>query len=205
MLSMVKFCNGINRFFPIKHFPLSNPGNKIDQLRRMLLAADSSGCYIAANAYEDQLAVFCVNDWKISWLFSVSMTGNDIIDKMIIGHSKSEGTECIFDLQKTRIYGTIWSMCFISLDSGQPSKELNPLFAIILQSTTSDLLILRLVKVNSDRGCGAFCSEQGSSVSSFASSPDETETETTTNFELLYSRAAAKVIAYGSASEQDVT
>lgn len=35
-------------------------------------------------------------------------------------------------IQKNSISGTIWSMCFISQDPSQPSKEHNPVLAILL-------------------------------------------------------------------------
>jgi hypothetical protein len=51
----------------------------------------------------------------------------------IIYPSESEGSASTSrTMQKTSIKGTIWSMCFISLDSRQPSKEHNPVLAIIL-------------------------------------------------------------------------
>lgn len=51
----------------------------------------------------------------------------------IIYPSESEGTASTSrSIQKTSIRGTIWSMCFILLDSRQPSKEHNPVLAVIL-------------------------------------------------------------------------
>ncbi|XP_027188726.1 uncharacterized protein [Cicer arietinum] len=133
-LSLLTFCNEMNRFFPITHVQLSNPGNTRDLPGRML-AVDSSGCYIAASAYEDRLA-----------LFSMSMTGSDIIDERIIYPSESEGTASTSrTTQKTSISGTIWSMCFISLDSRQSIVEHNPLLAIILNrrgALLNELLLL---------------------------------------------------------------
>lgn len=35
-------------------------------------------------------------------------------------------------IQKTSIHGAIWSMCFISQDSRQLSKEHNPVLAVII-------------------------------------------------------------------------
>ncbi|CAL0326673.1 unnamed protein product [Lupinus luteus] len=133
-LSLLTFCNEMHRFFPITHVELSNPGNPRDLPGRML-AIDSSGCFIAASAYEDRLV-----------LFSMSMTGNDIIDERITYPSEGEGTAGTSrSIQRTSIRGTIWSMCFISQNSRQPSKEHNPLLAVILNrkgSLLNELLLL---------------------------------------------------------------
>ncbi|XP_061372111.1 pre-mRNA-splicing factor RSE1 isoform X1 [Gastrolobium bilobum] len=133
-LSLLTFCNEMHRFFPVKHVQLSNPGNTRDLPGRML-AVDSSGCFIAASAYEDRLA-----------LFSMSMTSSDIIDERIIYPSESEGTSSTSrSIQRTRMRGTIWSMCFISQDSRQPNKEHNPLLAVILNrrgALLNELLLL---------------------------------------------------------------
>lgn len=135
-LSLLTFCNEMNRFFPITHVQLSNPGNIRDLPGRML-AVDSSGCFIAASAYEDRLALFSM---------STSMTGSDIIDERIIYPSESEETASTSrTMQKTSISGTIWSMCFISLDSRQPIKGQNPVLAIILNrrgALLNELLLL---------------------------------------------------------------
>ncbi|XP_006429953.2 probable splicing factor 3B subunit 3 isoform X2 [Citrus clementina] len=129
-------CTG--RFFPVAQVHLSNPGNSRHQLGRML-AVDSSGCFIAVSAYEDRLG-----------LFSLSMSsGSDIIDKKICYPSESEvDTSASRIAQKNRISGTIWSMCFISTDPRQPSKEHNPILAIILNRRGALLNELLLVGWN---------------------------------------------------------
>lgn len=121
-LSFLCFCNEMHRFLPVAQVQLSNPGNSRHQLGRML-AVDSSGCFIAVSAYEDRLG-----------LFALSMSsGSDIIDKKICYPPESEGdTSASRSAQKSSISGTIWSMCFISTDPRQPSKEHNPILAIIL-------------------------------------------------------------------------
>ncbi|KAK2418647.1 Cleavage and polyadenylation specificity factor (CPSF) A subunit protein [Trifolium repens] len=138
-LSLLTFCNEMNRFLPITHVQLSNPGNIRDLPGRML-AVDSSGCFIAASAYEDRLALFSM---------STSMIGSDIIDERIIYPPESEGSASTSrTMQKTSISGTIWSMCFISLDSRQPSKEHNPVLAIILNKRGALLNELLLLEWN---------------------------------------------------------
>ncbi|XP_006481686.1 uncharacterized protein LOC102624787 isoform X2 [Citrus sinensis] len=129
-------CTG--RFFPVAQVHLSNPGNSRHQLGRML-AVDSSGCLIAVSAYEDRLG-----------LFSLSMSsGSDIIDKKICYPSESEvDTSASRIAQKNSISGTIWSMCFISTDPRQPSKEHNPILAIILNRRGALLNELLLVGWN---------------------------------------------------------
>ncbi|XP_065857046.1 pre-mRNA-splicing factor rse1 isoform X2 [Euphorbia lathyris] len=119
-LTFLTFCNEMHRFFPLTHIQLSNPGNSRYQLGRML-AVDSSGCFIATSAYVDRLAVF-----------SLSVSGSsDIIDKRILYPPENEGS-LPRSFQRPSISGTIWSMCFISRKSSQPSKEHNPVLAIIL-------------------------------------------------------------------------
>lgn len=137
-LSFLAFCNEMHRFFPVAQVHLSNPGNSRHQLGRML-AVDSSGCLIAVSAYEDRLG-----------LFSLSMSsGSDIIDKKICYPSESEvDTSASRIAQKNRISGTIWSMCFISTDPRQPSKEHNPILAIILNRRGALLNELLLVGWN---------------------------------------------------------
>ncbi|KAM1096490.1 hypothetical protein TB2_013751 [Malus domestica] len=82
-LSFLSFCNEMHRFFPVTQVQLSNPGNSRNQLGRML-AIDSSGCFIAASAYENRLA-----------MFSVSLSGgSDIIDKVFCCGSISENEVC---------------------------------------------------------------------------------------------------------------
>lgn len=137
-LSFLAFCNEMHRFFPVAQVHLSNPGNSRHQLGRML-AVDSSGCLIAVSAYEDRLG-----------LFSLSMSsGSDIIDKKICYPSESEvDTSASRIAQKNSISGTIWSMCFISTDPRQPSKEHNPILAIILNRRGALLNELLLVGWN---------------------------------------------------------
>lgn len=137
-LSFIAFCNEMHRFFPVAQVHLSNPGNSRHQLGRML-AVDSSGCFIAVSAYEDRLG-----------LFSLSMSsGSDVIDKKICYPSESEvDTSASRIAQKNSISGTIWSMCFISTDPRQPSKEHNPILAIILNRRGALLNELLLVGWN---------------------------------------------------------
>ncbi|KAF8398576.1 hypothetical protein HHK36_017507 [Tetracentron sinense] len=135
-LSFLAFCNEMHRFFPVIHVQLSHHGNSRHQVGRML-AIDSNGCFLAASAYEDQLA-----------LFSVSVSaGNNIIDKKIFYPPvNEEGTIIADDIQRTNICGTIWSMCFISKDVSQTSTdEYNPILAIILNrrgAILNELLVL---------------------------------------------------------------
>ncbi|CAK8544226.1 unnamed protein product [Lathyrus sativus] len=138
-LSLLTFCNEMNRFFPVTHVQLSSPGFKRDIPGRML-AVDSSGCFIAASAYEDRLALFSM---------STSMTGTDIIDERIIYPSEIEWIASTFGtIEKTSINGTIWSMCFISLDFRQQSNEHNPVLAIILNRRGAALNELLLLEWN---------------------------------------------------------
>ncbi|KAK2985367.1 hypothetical protein RJ640_029324 [Escallonia rubra] len=132
-LSFLTFCNEMHRFFPSTQIQLSTPGNWRHQVGRMV-AVDSSGCFIATSAYEDRLA-----------LFSVSLSaGSDIIDKRIIYPSESGGdTSCPQCLDN--ISGTIWSLCFISKFHCEPSKEHDPILAILLNrrgSFQNELLVL---------------------------------------------------------------
>ncbi|KAE8125287.1 hypothetical protein FH972_020114 [Carpinus fangiana] len=137
-LSFLTFCNEMHRFSPLAHVQLSNPGNSRHQPGRML-AVDSSGCFIAASAYEDRLA-----------LFSISMyIDSDIIDKRIIYPPENEGDASISrSIQKNSIQGTIWSTCFISQDSCQPSKGHNPVLAILLNRRGEDGNVLLLLGWN---------------------------------------------------------
>lgn len=135
-LTFLTFCNEMHRFFPLTHIQLSNPGNSRHQLGRML-AVDSSGCFVATSAYEDQLA-----------LFSLSASGgSDIIDERILYPPENEGNANVArSIQRPLTSGTIWSMCFISRDSSHPSKEHNPVLAIILNrrgALLNELLLLR--------------------------------------------------------------
>ncbi|PQQ21314.1 splicing factor 3B subunit 3 [Prunus yedoensis var. nudiflora] len=133
-LSFLSFCNEMHRFFPVTHVQLSNPGNSRNQLGRML-AIDSSGCFIAASAYENQLA-----------MFSVSVSGgSDIIDKKIVFPPEKEADASAARVQKNSICGTIWSMSFISKDPSQSSKGHNPVLAVLLnrrEAVLNELLLL---------------------------------------------------------------
>ncbi|EEF30789.1 spliceosomal protein sap, putative [Ricinus communis] len=137
-LSFLIFCNEMHRFFPLTHIQLSNSGNSIRQLGR-LLAVDTSGCFIATSAYVDRLA-----------LFSLSITGSsDIIDEQIFYPPESEGhTSFTRSIQRPNISGTIWSICFISRDLSQSSKEHNPVLAIILNRSSELLNELLLLEWN---------------------------------------------------------
>ncbi|KAK7284728.1 hypothetical protein RJT34_19480 [Clitoria ternatea] len=136
-LSLLTFCNEMHRFFPVTHIELSNPGNIMD-LPGSKLAVDSSGCFIASSAYEDRLA-----------LFSMSMSSGDIIDERIVYPSESEGTaNASRSIHRTSICGTIWSISFISQDSRQPSKELNPVLAVIINRRGEILNELLLLEWN---------------------------------------------------------
>ncbi|XP_024186910.1 splicing factor 3B subunit 3 isoform X1 [Rosa chinensis] len=132
-LSVLSFCNEMHRFFPVTQVQLSNPGNSRNQLARML-AIDSSGCFIAASAYVDRLA-----------MFSVSMSGgSDIIDKKIVYPPENEVNVNAARVQKNSISGTIWSMSFISQDPNQ-SKGHNPILAVVMNRTgavRNELLLL---------------------------------------------------------------
>ncbi|KAA8518334.1 hypothetical protein F0562_015783 [Nyssa sinensis] len=135
-LSFLTFSNEMHRFFPLTHIQLSAPGNLRDQIGRML-AVDSNGCFIAASAYEDQLA-----------LFSVAMSaGSNIIDKRILYPTRNEGDSSTAS-GVTSICGTIWSMCFISKEFPEPSKEHNPVLAIIMNRRGSFLNELLLLEWN---------------------------------------------------------
>ncbi|KAM3690289.1 hypothetical protein ACB098_09G113200 [Castanea mollissima] len=137
-LSFLTFCNEMHRFFPVTHVQLSNPGNSRHQPGRML-SVDSSGCFIAASAYEDRLA-----------LFSVSTTdGNEIINEKLIYPPENEGDASIAkSVHKNSIRGTIWSMCFITQDSSQLSQEHNPVLAILLHRRGAVLNVLLLLGWN---------------------------------------------------------
>ncbi|RAL51771.1 hypothetical protein DM860_010489 [Cuscuta australis] len=132
-LSFLSFCNEMHRFFPLSHVQLSCLGNSVSQIGRML-AIDSNGCFIAASAFKNRLT-----------LLSVSTSGgNDIIDKKI--SCPPDNQEHIKTVNGfTDICGTIWSMCFISKDIDQPSREHNPVVAILLnreRSYRSELMLI---------------------------------------------------------------
>ncbi|TYK25370.1 pre-mRNA-splicing factor RSE1 [Cucumis melo var. makuwa] len=134
-LSFLSFCNKMHRFLPMTHIQLSNPGNSRNQIGRML-ASDSSGCFIAASAYENCLA-----------LFSTSISaGSDIVDKRITYPPDSEGDSVApRSMQKASICGTIWSMCFISKDRGHLTQDNSPILAVLLNrrgAILNELLLL---------------------------------------------------------------
>ncbi|KAI9122007.1 hypothetical protein K1719_006696 [Acacia pycnantha] len=117
-LTLLTFCNEMHRFFPVTHVQLSDVGNTRHLPGRML-AVHPSGCFIAVSAYEDRLA-----------LFSMSQSpSSEIIDERITYPSESEGNASNIE---PGIQGTIWSMCFISQDSGELSKEHTPVLAVLL-------------------------------------------------------------------------
>ncbi|KZV37906.1 pre-mRNA-splicing factor prp12-like, partial [Dorcoceras hygrometricum] len=133
-LSFLSFCNEMHRFFPLTHCQLSAPGNLRHEVGRML-TVDSSGCFVAASAYEDELVIF-----------SISFSSNgEIIDKRISCPPKKDGL-LQTDRGPTNISGTIWSMCFISKENSQPGKECKPVLAILLNRRGSfyrnELLLL---------------------------------------------------------------
>lgn len=134
-LSVLRFCNEMHRFFAVTHVQLSSPGNPTDQIGRML-AVDSNGCFIAASAYEDSLALFSRS----------ASAGSDIFDKRIFCPTDKQGkieTANGF----TSICGTIWSMCFIAKDV-QPNKDYNPILAILLNRRRSYRSEIMLIEWN---------------------------------------------------------
>lgn len=136
-LSFLTFCNEMRRFFPMAHVQLSNPGNTRYQLGRML-SVDSSGCFVAVSAQDDRFA-----------LFSLSMSPtSDIIDKRIYYPPDKEDAVTTRSTQRTRMSGTIWSMCFISKDPSQPNKDHNPVLAVVMQREEFLLNELRLFEWN---------------------------------------------------------
>ncbi|KAK6941977.1 Cleavage/polyadenylation specificity factor, A subunit, N-terminal, partial [Dillenia turbinata] len=83
----------------------------------------TSGCFVAASAYEDRLT-----------LFSISTSGaSDIIDKRL-NYPPEEDGDCIMarGFQRTSICGTIWSMCFIATDFSRLSVGCDCILAILL-------------------------------------------------------------------------
>ncbi|PHT37041.1 hypothetical protein CQW23_24741 [Capsicum baccatum] len=135
-LSVLRFCNEMHRFFAVTHIQLSSSGNPMDQIGRML-AVDSNGCFIAASAYEDSLALFSRS----------ASAGSDIIDKRTFCPADKQGkieTASGF----TSICGTIWSMCFISNIVCQPNKDYNPVLAILLNRRRSYRSELMLIEWN---------------------------------------------------------
>lgn len=135
-LSVLTFSNEMHRFYPLTQIQLSSsPGNLRHHVGRML-TVDSNGCFIATSAYEDRLALFSVS----------SSSDADIIDKKIFFPSDTEMNTST-SIGVPGIHGTIWSMCFISKDlsQSQPSKEHNPVLAILLNrkgSLLNEVLLL---------------------------------------------------------------
>ncbi|CAM8965598.1 unnamed protein product [Rhodiola kirilowii] len=136
-LSFLTFCTEMHRFFPLTHVQLSNPGNSIHQLGRML-AVDSGGCFVACSAYADRIA-----------MFSISSTGDtDFVDKKICYPSENEeGVIAGCGNKKGIICGTIWSMCFISKDV---SMCCGPLLALLVNRVGTDWNELLLLEWNLD-------------------------------------------------------
>lgn len=138
-LSVLTFSNEMHRFFPLTHIELSSsPGNLRSHVGSML-AVDSNGCFVATSAYEHRLALFSVS----------SSGGADIFDKKIFISSDIEkSTSTSTSSGVSGIHGTIWSMCFISKDTSQLSKEHNPVLAILLNRKGSPLNELLLLEWN---------------------------------------------------------
>ncbi|KAK1267455.1 DNA damage-binding protein 1a [Acorus gramineus] len=136
-LTFLTFSTEMHRFFPLAHIQISRPGNSRHQLGRML-TIDSNGCFIAVSAYEDRLA-----------LFSTSISaGSNIVDKKFFYPPEiNEDTSSWRSSHRSPISGTIWSMCFISIKTGQVSQdELNPFLAMIIHrkgAALNELLLLR--------------------------------------------------------------
>lgn len=153
-LSFLTFCNEMHRFFPVTHVQLSDPGNTRHQIGRML-AVDSSGCYIAVSAYEERVALLSVS----------ASSDTDMIDKQVTYPPEHEDELISREPQKriaslaadsvatdsdsfppipSYINGTIWSMCFISKNLNQSSKE-HPVLAVVVNrrgSSLNELLLL---------------------------------------------------------------
>ncbi|XP_010557959.1 PREDICTED: pre-mRNA-splicing factor prp12 [Tarenaya hassleriana] len=130
-LSFLSFSNEMHRFSPVSHVQLSSPGNSTLQLGRML-AVDSSGLFLAASAYHDHFGLFSL---------STSSVG-DIINERIFYPSENSGDI----ISEQAISGSIWSMCFISKNLHEPSKEYDPVLAIVLNrkgSLMNDLVLFR--------------------------------------------------------------
>uniref|UniRef100_A0A7N0UVI7 DNA damage-binding protein 1 n=1 Tax=Kalanchoe fedtschenkoi TaxID=63787 RepID=A0A7N0UVI7_KALFE len=124
-LSFLTFCNEMHRFFPLTHVQISNPGNSVHQLGRML-AVDASGCFVACSAYADRLALFSISDGA----------GADFVDKKICYPSeREEGVIAGCGIKKTSIRGTIWSMCFLSKDV---TLCCGPLLAVLVNRIGTD-------------------------------------------------------------------
>ncbi|KAL4578245.1 hypothetical protein LXL04_014365 [Taraxacum kok-saghyz] len=137
-LSVLTFSNEMHRFFPLTQVQLSSsPGNLRHHVGTML-AVDANGCFIATSAFEDRLAMFSVS----------SSVGANIIDKKVFFPSETEkNTSTSTNTRVPGIHGTIWSMCFISKDmsQSQPSKEHNPLLAVLINrkgSLYNEILLL---------------------------------------------------------------
>ena len=72
----------------------------------------------------------------INWFFCLKKYAYRIFFaqlQRIVYPSENEGTASTSrSIQRIGIRGTIWSICFISQDSRQPSKEHNPVLAVII-------------------------------------------------------------------------
>ncbi|XP_028784864.1 splicing factor 3B subunit 3 isoform X3 [Neltuma alba] len=117
-LTLLAFCNEMHRFFPVTHVQLSDVGTK-SHLPGRMLAVHPSGCFIAVSAYEDRLALFSTSQSRSS----------EIIDERMTYPFESEGNASNI---RPSLQGTIWSMCFISQDSGKLDKEHAPVLAVLL-------------------------------------------------------------------------
>lgn len=154
-LSFLTFSNEMHRFFPVTHVQLSDPGNTRHQLGRML-AVDSSGCYIAVSAIEERLALLSVSASSDIDMIDKRITyppepEDDLISREQQKRASSLATESVAaDCESTPpissyVNGTIWSMCFISKNSDQLSKEYDPVLAVVVNrrgSSLNELLLL---------------------------------------------------------------
>lgn len=89
-----------------------------------------------SSIYYSHFFFFLVSLLLISLFFSLEKYTHEISFaqlQMIIYTAESEETAATdTSSYRTSISGTIWSMCFVSLDSQQPSKEHNPVLAVVL-------------------------------------------------------------------------
>lgn len=129
-LSFLTFCSEMHRFSPLSHIQLSPPGNMRAEVGRML-AVDSNGCFVAASAFHDKVALLPVSTSSCS----------DIVDKKIVWPPENAS----IGRGDTGVFGTIWSMCFISKDLHQQNMERNPLLAMVVnrrRSFRNELLLV---------------------------------------------------------------
>lgn len=94
---------------------------------------------------------FCLTDSFIllKWEFHVELLTCSLVPhfQRLIYPPENEGDASITkSIQKNIIHGTIWSMCFISQDSSQPSKEHNPVLAILLNRYGNWVCVHRGIK-----------------------------------------------------------